>query len=282
MIHTHLLTCPVCAMPLSKVENMLKCASGHSFDIAREGYINLLRKKLPGDTKEMLVARRTFLERGYYRPLSDTINELIATNLRDDTERQHVNILDAGCGEGYYLGQLQHYLSAQLPPLACTCTGTDISKEAVKMAARKYPEACFVVANLKERLVFADQVQDVILNIFAPRNLTEFARILAPRGLLLAVIPSPAHLLQLRTRLHLLNIEEHKEQHVIEQYASHFTLLTTREVHYELHLKQEEVALAVTMTPNYWHTTDETHQAIAGIQDVRTEAGFTCLLFQRK
>ena len=150
------------------------------------------------------------------------------------------------------------------------------------MAARKYGEACFVVGNLKERLVFADQAMDVILNIFAPRNSEEFARILAPEGLLLAVIPSKTHLLQLRERLHLLNIEEQKEQRVIDYYASHFTLLSEKDVHYVLNLKQEEIRLAVTMTPNYWHSSDEMRLAIADLPEIHTEASFICLLFQRR
>src|SRR5258708_31322560 len=107
---TNLLTCPVCQQHVTKVGNMLKCANSHTFDIAKEGYVNLQLKKLPGDTKEMLVARRDFLERGYYTPLSNNINEMIYHYLC--TEEQvgeslpHINVLDAGCGEGYYLGRL--------------------------------------------------------------------------------------------------------------------------------------------------------------------------------
>ncbi|MBV9230780.1 MAG: rRNA (guanine-N1)-methyltransferase, partial [Chloroflexi bacterium] len=134
--YTHLLACPVCGAQFGSADKTLRCANGHSFDIAREGYVNLLLKKLPGDSKEMLVARRNFLERGCYRPLSDAINELVYGCLREQQgasdEAETANILDAGCGEGYYVGRLQHYLSTQQVPVSCWSIGIDISKEAVR------------------------------------------------------------------------------------------------------------------------------------------------------
>jgi SAM-dependent methyltransferase len=176
---------------------MLRCSNSHTFDIAREGYVNLLRKKLPGDTKEMLVARRDFLERNHYQPLSDMLNQLVHAYLA--TSSSPINILDAGCGEGYYLGRLQQYLTDQHYQIQCI--GLDISKEAIRMAARHYKQSCFVVANLKERVVLADDALHIILNIFAPRNPAEFTRVLVPGGLLLVAIPAPDHLLQLRSAL---------------------------------------------------------------------------------
>lgn len=268
-------------MPLMQNAKALACVNRHSFDIAREGYINLLLKKQPGDSKEMLVARRTFLERGHYLPLSRAINELIYTYQSAKWPGQ-VNILDAGCGEGYYLGQLQSYLTEHPGSTSYTYTGIDIARDAARMAARRYQSACFVVANLKERLTFADQTLHIILNIFAPRNAEEFARILAPHGLLLVVIPAPTHLHQLRSTLHLLNIEENKEQHVIEQYTDRFSLLASREISYTLNLQQSEIDLAVTMTPNYWHISDALRQEIARLTELQTELAFTCLLFGRK
>src|SRR5450755_1297199 len=164
MLHSYLLTCPICTTQLVQSNNTLVCANAHTFDIAREGYVNLLRKQLPGDTKEMLAARRSFLERGSYQPLSNMLNQISVTYLAASTSP--VTILDAGCGEGYYLGRLQQSLADR--PLQCV--GLDISKEAIRLAARRYKQACFVVANLKERLVLADGVLHMILNIFAPRN----------------------------------------------------------------------------------------------------------------
>src|SRR5947199_1528396 len=138
---THLLTCPFCGTHLTQIDNTLTCTNSHTFDIAKEGYVNLLRKKLPGDTKEMLIARRNFLEQGYYQPLSDTINALVSTALGPETPSS--TLLDAGCGEGYYLGRLQAHLANQMSGTQCCYTGLDISKEAIRMAAKKYKTAQF-------------------------------------------------------------------------------------------------------------------------------------------
>jgi 23S rRNA (guanine745-N1)-methyltransferase len=275
MALTHLLTCPFCSLPLSVVGNTFTCAKAHSFDIAREGYVNLLRKKLPGDTKEMLVARRQFLEQGYYQPLSDQLNELIYAHLPTSAPK----VLDAGCGEGYYLGRLQHFLAQKQPAIQGEYVGIDISKDAIRLAARCYHECSFVVANLKERFVFADGTLDILLNIFAPHNVEEFARVMAPGGLLMLVIPGPTHLLQLRQQFHLLNIEEQKQQRVMEQFAPSFKLLTTSTLHYTLHLDNKAFSQLVMMTPNFWHLSAEIRQAMLGIEELQTEVEFICMVW---
>ncbi len=104
----------------------------------------------------------------------------------------------------------------------------------------------------------------------------------SPGGLLLVVIPNTNHLLQLRERLHLLFYIEQMQPRVIEQQAGHFSLIAPREISYELRLTREEVGLVVTMTPNNWHLSDEIRQAIARLEDIRSEASFVCLLFQRR
>jgi 23S rRNA (guanine745-N1)-methyltransferase len=276
---THLLACPFCNASLTQINNTLTCTNSHTFDIAKEGYVNLLRKKLPGDTKEMLTARRNFLEQEYYQPLSDTINSLVSTVL--DPEAPSFNILDAGCGEGYYLGRLQAHLANPVSRAQCCYIGLDISKEAIRMAAKKYKVAQFVVANLKERLVFADDAFHVLLNIFAPRNVDEFARVLVPGGIAIIVIPAPTHLSQLRSAFHLLNIEENKQQHVIEQFAGRFELVDSRTIEYKVRLSQAAIMQAILMTPNYWHMPDEMREATEGIEEIETEVGFVCMVFRR-
>jgi 23S rRNA (guanine745-N1)-methyltransferase len=157
----------------------------------------------------------------------------------------------------------------------------DIAKEAVRMAAKRYKDAFFVVANLKERLALVDDAINVLLNIFAPRNVAEFARVSAPKGLLLVVIPGPTHLQQLRSALHLLSIEENKRQHVVEQFGDQFELVDSSSIAYELHLYSDEIAQAVMMTPNYWHLSDETRKAMAEMAEIRTDVEFVCLVFRR-
>lgn len=272
----HLLACPVCDASLQQEGTILKCAQSHTFDIAREGYVNLSRKKQSGDTREMLQARRSFLEHGFYQSLSDTLNALVSSYLRDISSP--ANILDAGCGEGYYLGRLQQSLSQ--PEQYCFL-GLDIAKDGIRMAAKRYQVASFVVANLKERLVITDQAIHVLLNIFAPRNPLEFARIMVTTGRLIVVIPGPGHLAQLRSALPLLQIEENKQQHVIEQFVEYFALLEAVPVSYELDLQAEEIRQLVMMTPNYWHLSEEARRAIGELHAMKTQVEFVCLVFQR-
>ena len=274
---TALLACPFCHMALQQVGAALKCENGHSFDNAKEGYVNLLAQKRTGDTKEMLKARRSFLESGFYAPLSDAINELVQTHLPDAPEPLH--ILDAGCGEGYYLDRLQSALPSQ--PDACYI-GLDVSKEAIRMAAKRYPQLFFVVADVKQRLVLADNTFHTILNIFAPRNPAEFARVTAPGGILIVVIPAPQHLLSLRTALGLLSIEEQKQQNVKEQFTSHFEPVASFNIAYSLRLNREQIEQVVMMTPNYWHLSDAMREAMEKVEEIETEVGFIILIFRER
>ncbi len=272
-----LLACPVCHTGLRLVEGALVCANSHSFDIARDGYVNLLLQKRTGDAKEMLRARRNFLERGFYAPLSDAVNELVLTHLQDVPESLH--ILDAGCGEGYYLARLRDALA---PRQSGYCIGLDISKDAIRMAAKRHRQLLFVVADVKQRLVLTDGDIHVILNIFAPRNPSEFARVIHANGILIVVIPAAEHLLRLRSALGLLGMEEQKQQHVQEQFAGAFELVESTSIAYSMHLNKEEIEQVVMMTPNYWHMTDEMRGAMRDLEEIETEAGFTAMVFRRK
>ncbi len=287
---THLLTCPVCHLRFTKVANTLKCANGHSFDIAKEGYVNLLTKKVAesaGDSKAMLQARRTFLEQGHYQPLSDTLNELIAGHLHREYANEeeplpHLNLLDIGCGEGYYIGRLQHYLTQQFATLPCCYLGMDIAKDALRMAAKRYKTAQFVVADVWEHLSFASDTLHVLLNIFAPRNIAEFARVLMPGGILLIVFPGSQHLAELRSQLALLSIEEEKEQHISTQCRPYFDLLTTRTQRSPLHLKGAEVTQIVTMTPNFRHLSTEMQATLHAIEEIHTQTEFIVQIWQKR
>ncbi len=284
-----LLSCPVCALPLGREAMALVCANGHSFDMAREGYVNFSRKALRADTREMLNARRAFLEQGYYRPLLDMLNEQVVAFIEQMTvEPSQLHILDAGCGEGYYLGHMHAFLrelvhhTANLAGMTISSIGIDLSKEAMRMAAKRYREPFFIVSNLKERLPLQDGSMHVVLNIFAPRNVEEYSRVLAPDGLLLIAIPGPRHLQPLREQLHLLNIEEDKQQHVLEQFSSHFVPLAVHPLTYEVRFTGEYIEQIVTMTPNYWHRdVDASDQATRDMPATVTVVDFVVLVLRR-
>ncbi|MCA9976176.1 MAG: methyltransferase domain-containing protein [Anaerolineales bacterium] len=270
------LTCPVCHQPLNLQDRTLRCEQNHYFDLAHEGYVDLLlghkRPKIQGDDKVMLAARRRFLDGGHYDPLSQAINKIVQAHL----PKQNGVVLDIGCGEGHYLGQLQPHLSAG------TCTfGLDFANDAARLAAKRYPASRFVVSDVNGRLPFTDQSIHILLNIFAPRNPAEFARIAAPGGLLLIVIPGPNHLQQLRQQLDLLAIEAEKQPRIVTQMAGLFTLQDTQSVTFALDLIQPDLTDLVQMTPNYWHMTPLKQTQLQAMPHFQTIAHFQILTFTK-
>jgi SAM-dependent methyltransferase len=298
------LICPDCRAPLSRNGAAFRCASGHSFDVAREGYVNLMRTRSTGDSGEMLRARRAFLDRGHYAPLADAVCEVAGAHLRDhgdaaalprerDDAAAHLpeqddgallrergddaalDVLDAGCGEGYYLGRLQAWLGAHAGAPRPQLWGLDSSKDAIRMAAKRHHEARFVVADSKDMVPFADRSLAALTVIFAPRNAAEFARVLAPGGLLLIVVPSPRHLAELRVEFDLLGMEEHKLRHVRDGLAGLFEGLATRTVEYPLDLTADDMALLLTMTPSHRHDPEQRLAKLRPDARYRTTASFT-------
>lgn len=277
------LLCPVCSAPLVQTSRVLTCPAGHSFDVAREGYVNLLapeqaRRAILGDEKAMLLARRRFLEEDHYDPLSDAINETVIRHL-GTAGLGAAHIVDAGCGEGAYLGALQAALEPREGEYHFT--GIDIAKDAARLAARRCPGIRFVVADINGRLPLPDGSADVLLNVFAPRNPAEFRRLLRPGGLLLVVIPAPGHLASLRERFDLLGVEEDKRAHVAGQFAEGFSLYDTAELNFPLALDPDALLDLVQMTPNYWHLAPETREALAAAAPLETQAAFELLSFRR-
>ncbi len=275
-----LLCCPLCRAKLHRAGATLRCAAGHAFDLAREGYVNLLGQGLPGDSAAMLRARRAFLARGGYAPLAVAVAATVGGHLATWAAATPA-VLDAGCGEGYYLGELQTYLTVQGVP-AVRLAGMDIAKEAVRLAARAYPACAWAVADSWGRLPVADGALAALLDIFAPRNPAEFARVLAPGGLLLVVIPGPLHLAELRAALPLLGMEDDKEARVQAAFAADFTPLPVQSLDYRLPLDHAALTDLVAMTPSARHLSAEGAAALAALEGVATTVSFRILPFTRK
>jgi 23S rRNA (guanine745-N1)-methyltransferase len=287
---TRFVICPVCGGNLARVGRTLKCSLLHSFDVSREGYVNLLltsgkRPKILGDTGGMLLARREFLNRGHYAPLSDAINQRVAHYLSDPPGQNEgiapTCVVEVGSGEGYYVGRLKRHLDDKVSGGDICYFGMDVSKDAARLAAKRYGEIHFIVADVKRKALFSDAVVGVVLNVFAPRNPVELARIMAPGGMLLVVIPTPDHLESLRADLGLLGIEADKEQRVVEQFAETFRVAGTRTLAYDMHLNGQDLVDLVRMTPNYWHTSEDAWDEVKAVESIHTRAGFTILEFHR-
>ena len=281
------LICPHCKRGLTRVGGALKCARLHSFDIAREGYVNLLAgsrasARSRGDNRAMLLARRAFLEKGHYHPLSDALNALVERHLRlrGDGGRRASRVLDAGCGEGYYLGRLQEQLNRGPTGDAVDYLGLDIARDAAALAATRYRDAHFVVADSTADLPIADGAISTVLNIFAPRNPGELRRVLAPGGLLAVVIPTPNHLRELRAIFPLLGMEPDKRRRLIERFAGHFVLAESAAVEYAITLSGNALVDLMRMTPHRRYRSEVTAEGLRMIEGTQTRVGFDLLGFR--
>jgi len=268
-----LLRCPKCGLGLARAAGTLTCAAGHCYDIAKEGYVNLLlahqkASGSPGDTREMLLSRRAFLEAGHYALLSDRINALAAKSLGSTKSRRTI-VLDTGCGEGYYLSRLARHLDAD----GC---GLDISREAVRLASARDKSATYVAASALRVLPFPDRAFDVLLTVFAPRNPLEFRRILRAGGVWLAAVPADGHLAQLQAALGLAGLKGSKEEQFIDSLDGQFMLAATENLRYRRCLSADDVRHLVQMTPTFWHlpAVERTQLSLPGLE---VEFAFTLL-----
>lgn len=217
-----------------------------------------------GDSLAMLRARREFFATGHYAPLVERLTRLV-TDLKPRT------VADVGCGEGYYLGAV-----AQAIPDA-TCLGTDIARDAVRMAAKAYPRAHFAAADTYGRLPFHEHQLDMLINIFAPRNPSEFSRVTNPAGSLVIVIPAPEHLAELRAREKLIGLQPDKLQTVVTGLERYFKLRTVENLGYPLDLTAAAVVSLIQMTPNarFQEAGEPAYRPIG------TQAAFDLLVFDR-
>ena len=250
------LRCPVCDEPLQEGERAYTCPNGHSFDRARQGYLNLLRPtRLHGDTLEMLRARRRIFATGGYAPLAEALAALLSEWLvgADAAALPPMarTLLDAGCGEGYYLGYLADTLAAAFTAGGWRLYGMDLAKDAVRLAAGRSRRATWLVANSWDRLPFADGAVGALLTIFAPRHAEEFARVIAPGGLLLVVTPTQAHLAEARAALPwLLTPEPDKDDRLRATLGDAFIEMEAREIAFTLSLDATALADLALMTPH--------------------------------
>jgi len=272
------LSCPLDGESLKYNTNHYLCPNGHSFDIARQGYVNLLpvqhkRSKQPGDSKAMVLARKQFLDEGIYRPVAEKLVETI--NLYSVTN-DVTSILDAGCGEGYYLDFLYRQNSSENE---YACLGLDISKEAIIEAAKRNKDIAWVVGTNRNPPVLEKSI-DIIFSIFGFHSFEGFAKAIKNKGNLIVVEPNKDHLRELRNVIY----EEDKEVNSFnESLATQqgFKLLENIPLQFKTKaLNQKLIANLLLMTPHFFRANKEGLLIAQQLNDICLTVDMTFRIFE--
>lgn len=261
--------CPICSRILAISENgAAVCPSGHSFDRSREGYYNLLvnaSAKTHGDNREMLTARRRFLDTGAYLPLAERVADAVCKSMPRGGA-----LLDVGCGEGYYTDLVKRAMGDR-----GEAWGFDISRDAVRLAARRSRELHLAVASAY-RMPVADESIDVAMNIFSPLAIEEIRRILRRGGRFIMAIPDENHLFGLKQALY----STPYKNVVKDKHIDGFTLISEERISYPLCLDSgEKVYSLFMMTPYAYRTPREAVERVLSLDSLECEADFTLLVY---
>ena len=270
--------CPICQTPLKQhlPSKGYYCSNKHHFDLAKEGYLNLLpaqhkKSKEPGDSRAMMRARRNFLEAGFYQPMAEALAKTIDRHKSDNTP---MHILDVGCGEGYYCRQIEA-LSQYSESL--DLHGIDIAKNAIFAAAKKQKNARFIVASNKS-MPYADQYFDLLLRVYAPSNDKEIIRLLKTNGLLLIVTPGPRHLWQLKEFIY----NEVKEHTLDVPLPEGFTQIDKQRISFKIQPDQDQRMALLQMTPFAWRANAAIQNKIKHANTLEIETDFILTLAIRE
>ena len=286
MQNTDILKCPVCDLPIYQMNGSFVCDQKHNFDIAKEGYLNLLlasqkKSKSPGDNKAMVVHRRDFLNKGYYNKLLETIYEMVYQNFLNDLEKipdKKLKILDLGCGEGYYIFNLRELINQVIND--SDYYGIDISKDAVLMASKRSSEVNFVVGNAFFS-PFADNTFDIIFSIFSPLSENEVKRILKDNSIIIIVGPGNKHLFEFIELIYD-KPKSHEFNNKLNSFDG-FKILDERLLNYRIELdNKDDITNLFAMTPYYWQPSEEKQNKILSLNKLNIQIDFKITIFQKK
>lgn len=258
-----MLICPICKNKLSKVKSSYICNKMHTFDISKEGYINLLSPKIkPGDNKEMINARINVHKEMLYDPLVEKITDIIKDKVKPDSV-----VLDSGCGDGYYLNYLRNKLNF-------LGYGLDISKYAISKASKLCNDSFFMVASSLDIPLSSNSV-DLVLSIFSPYFDNSFARVLKDDCLLIIVSPSKNHLIEIKKCLYDNTYLNEEKNYILPS----FCLEKSFDITYQKDVKN--VIELIKMTPYYYKTNKEKLEDLKKLTSLKTTFDFKILLFKK-
>ncbi|RVW06107.1 putative RNA methyltransferase [Rhodococcus spongiicola] len=260
-----LLACPQCGDELDLLDRALVCTRGHSFDIARQGYVTLLTgsaTKFTGDSPEMIAARSEFLDSGHFDPLMSAVADAVVLTATEAGCPDKPRLLEIGSGTGHYLVRALDGV-----PTAHGI-GVDLSKPAARRLARAHPRAAAVVADVWRQLPVRDQALTHVLSVFAPRNVAEIDRVLADEGTLVILTPTDRHLVELVGRLGMVRVDERKVERLGETVAGRFERVRRTPVEIRMMLSHRDVENIVGMGPSARHLTPAKRaEAIAALPE---------------
>ncbi len=272
-----LFICPVCKKILKKKNNCYKCEKNHTFDISKDGYVNLLlpnskNSSLPGDNKLMVNSRREFLEKGYYSILSENINNTLYKHL--DKSIYNI-ILDTGCGEGYYTCALNQFLEGK--EISFDVYGIDISKFALAKAGRRNKDIEFAVASIFD-IPVNNKSCNAVLNIFAPFNKEEYKRIIKKGGILMLVIPGENHLFELKSAIYENPYKNQHKNYDLEGFDFEEKVTAEKIIHLD---SPNDIENLFKMTPYYYKTSKSDQEKIKSLKELDTLIQFEILLYKK-
>ncbi len=276
--------CPVCDQRLELTDKSFVCDKLHTYDISKEGYVNLLlanqkNSKNPGDDKLMAESRQSFLDKGYYDSLADEINKTIMSLVAEGERHSCLNILDVGCGVGFYSGRLKEALKDKGGEDNVKLWGIDISKPVIQKAAKRYGGIRFCIGS-SFNLPFLDESADIVFSVFSPFDSKEIFRVLKPGGKMLIVRPGAGHLKELGMLIYD-SFELQGNPPDISAFPD-VSLVEERRVKYEIHLKNNaDVMNLVDMTPYRWHLSEEKKTLLTATGELTTCADFQLSLFKK-
>jgi len=261
--------CPICLTALSLLNKTYRCENNHCFDQAKEGYVNLLpvqhkHSKAPGDNADMVNARRAFLDKGFYQPLIDKL-----LSLYNEYANTSLPILDAGCGEGFYTHQYKTETNQVY--------GIDISKSAVRIAAKRYKDSSFSVGTLSQ-LPFNDEELGWINSIYAPILEEEFSRVLHSNGYLITVTPAEKHLIELKSLIYI----DPKEHDTSKDPIEHLSLVVEEKLNYNMNFSDPiDVLNLLSMTPFAFKASKEVVEELKNKNEFNCQADFLIRLYKK-
>lgn len=263
--------CPVCKCELHSDGKTYTCENNHSFDVSKDGYVNLLMSqqssaKRHGDDKLMVRSRRDFLNKGYYKSLCDALCECIKLTVKNDGV-----IIDVGCGEGYYTDAVRNSFGGKI-------FGIDISKDALRYASKSMKNAEFAVASAFS-LPFKDESADCLINIFAPSAYDDFYRVLKNDGCLIKAVPLENHLWELKCALY----DEPYKNKPEKRNEELFELVSFKEIKYQIEITdKEDISNLFRMTPYYYKTGKAEAERLLQLEELTTTVHFGLEIYKKR